>query len=142
VNASGIVEQTVAHKAGTIWISGPKGDLPGSQDLKTAVIIARGDTVKNHPEDVEALRAGLQDALNAINGNHAAIGNTLKETYFPKLDQTVWDLAWNAATASYPSNLVFPRAAYQYWIENDPQGSDSFKNVDYKQAVYDPAQAS
>jgi NitT/TauT family transport system substrate-binding protein len=88
------------------------------------------------------MRAALGDALQAVNNDHAATGRTLKDQFFPKLDPAVWDLAWNAATASYPSTLVFPRTAYDYWIANDPAGADSYKDVDYKQATYDPAQAS
>jgi NitT/TauT family transport system substrate-binding protein len=141
-NASGVVEKAVADKAGSIWISGPRGDIPGSQDVKTCVLVARTDTVQNKSSDVDAVRAAVGDALNAINNDHDATGTTLRAAYFPKLDTAVWDLAWGAATAAYPKSLRFPQSAYQYWIDNDAKGAASFSKVSYTQITYGPAQTS
>lgn len=138
--ASGIVEQAVADKEATIWISGPAGDVPGSEDVKTCVIIVRADMVEKRPADIEAFRAGLQAALQTINTDHAATGRALHDAYFPKLNPDVWNLAWNGATKSYPANLAFSRAAYDYWIANDPKGADSYKDIDYARITYVPAQ--
>ena len=139
--ASGVVELAVADKEASIWISGPAGDIPGSEDVKTCVIIVRADMAEKRPADIEAFRAGLQAALKAIDTDHAATGRTLHDTFFPKLNPEVWNLAWNGATKSYPPNLAFTRAAYDYWIANDPKGAASYKDVDYAKITYAPAQS-
>ena len=105
-----------------------------------SVVVARSDTLEKRREDVEALWAALTEALDAVRNDHAETGRLLKAAYFQNLDQGVWDLAWNAATAAYPATLGFPRQAYEYWIENDPKGAESYRNVDYRQITYGPAQ--
>jgi len=138
--ASGVVEKAIADKAAMLWISGPGGDIPGSDEIKTCVIVVRAEMVETRKADIDAFRAGLQEALRAVNGDHAATGAILHDTYFPKLDPAVWDLAWNGATRSYPADLAFSRASWDYWIANDPKGAASFKDVDYAAVTYAPAQ--
>jgi NitT/TauT family transport system substrate-binding protein len=138
--ASPIPEQAVARHVGTLWFSAPRGDIPGSDNVKMAVIVARADTVENKRADVDALRAALTDALHSVRDEHTATGQLLHDTYFPHLDPAVWAAAWNAATAAYPANLAFTQDAYEYWISNDLKGADSYKNVRYREVVYDPAQ--
>ena len=138
--ASGVVEKAIADKAAMLWISGPGGDIPGSDEIKTCVIVVRAEMVETRKADIDAFRAGLQEALRAVNGDHAATGAMLHDTYFPKLDPAVWELAWNGATRSYPADLAFSRASWDYWIANDPKGAASFKDVDYAAVTYAPAQ--
>ena len=140
--ASGIVEQSVTNGVGTVWISGPRADIPGSADMKTSVIFARKDTIEQNGANVDALRSALTDALSAVHDDHAATGRILHEKYFPKIDPAVWEVAWNASTAGYPSTLAFTREAYQYWIDNDPKGPESYQHVNYEEVTYAPAQAS
>ena len=138
--ASPIVEQAVARHVATVWISGLRGDIPGSDAVKTCVIVTRADALEKNQADVDALRAALADALRAVRDNHGATGRMLREKYFPSLDPDVWATAWNSATAAYPASLAFTREAYDYWIANDAKGPDSYKNVDYAQVTYAPAQ--
>jgi NitT/TauT family transport system substrate-binding protein len=138
--ASPIVEQAIAKHLASTWISGPRGDIPGSDDVKTCVIVARADTVESHRDDVEALRAALADALHTVGSDHIATGATLHSTYFSRLDPKVWAEAWDGATKAYPSNLAFTREAFDYWTANDPKGADSYRNVDYTQVTYAAAQ--
>jgi NitT/TauT family transport system substrate-binding protein len=138
--ASPIVEQAVARDVASIWISAPRGDIPGSDNVKTCVIVARADTLEKHRNDIEALRSALVDALNDVRKDHVAMGVTLHSKYFASLDPSVWETAWTSATAAYPSDLAFTREAYDYWTANDPKGADSYKNVDYTQVTYAPAQ--
>ena len=140
--ASGIVEQAVANQVGDVWISGPRGDIPGSKDVKTSVVFARAETIDQNPGKADALRAALTDALNTVRTDHADIGPKLREGYFPKLDPAVWDTAWDAATDAYPPNLAFTRAAYDYWISNDPKGPASYDDVNYEEVTYAAAQTS
>jgi NitT/TauT family transport system substrate-binding protein len=141
VSASGVVEEAIALKAGTLWFSGARGDFPGTENTTVAVFIARADTIEKHRADVDALRAALTDALNALGKDHAATGRVLYDAYFRKLNPAVWDLAWGTASAAYSPGLKFTRRAYDYWIANDPKGPDSYKNVDYNRIVYAPAQS-
>jgi NitT/TauT family transport system substrate-binding protein len=138
--ASPIVEQAIARHIASVWISGPRADIPGSDNVKTCVIVVRADTLEKHRDDVDALRSALADALNEVRSDHAATGVTLHSKYFASLDPTVWATAWNNTTAAYPSGLAFTREAYDYWIANDPKGADSYRNVDYTQVTYAPAQ--
>jgi NitT/TauT family transport system substrate-binding protein len=141
VFASPIVERAITQGVASVWISGPRGDIPGSENIKTSVIFARADTVDKQKADVDALRAALEDALRSIQNDRAATGSKLHEKYFSSLDRAIWELAWDASAAAYPSSLAFTREAYDYWVANDPKGAESYKNVDYTQVTYAPAQA-
>jgi NitT/TauT family transport system substrate-binding protein len=140
--ASGIVEQAVANSGAKVWISNPRGDIPGSENVKTSLIFARAETVEKNKADVDALRAALTDALRNVQDDRDATGQTLRAKNFPELDPAVWDLAWKTAAVGYPSSLAFPRAAYDYWVANDPNGPDGYKGVDYTKVTYAPAQSS
>jgi NitT/TauT family transport system substrate-binding protein len=140
--SSGAVEQAIATSGAEVWISGPRGDIPGSGDITTGVIVARSDTVEENPARVDALRAALADALEAVHSETTATGQTLREEYFAELDPAVWDLAWKGARGAYPSDLKFTRGAFEYWIHNDPDGVDSYSEVEYEQTTYGPAQGS
>jgi NitT/TauT family transport system substrate-binding protein len=137
--ASGVVELAVASGVGTIWISGPRGEI-SKDEVKTCVIVAHADTVDKRRAEVDALRDALTDALQAINQDHAATGALLQHAYFQKLDPKVWELAWGATTSSYPTTLAFSHAAFDYWAQNDPKGAATYKDVDYTKVTYAPAQ--
>ena len=141
VSASGVVEQAITLGAGTMWFSGARGDIPGAETAVVCVVIARSDTIEKHPQDVAAIRAALSDALVAVREDHTATGQLLKEKYFGKLDPAVWDLVWGGATAAYPPTLGFTRAAYDFWVANDPKGAENYRAVDYTKLTYGPAQA-
>jgi NitT/TauT family transport system substrate-binding protein len=140
-SASGVVEQAIAMKAGTLWFSGARGDIPGAESSMVSVVVARADTIEKHPEDVEALLAAMTEALDAIRNDHAETGRLLKAAYFTGLGPQLWDLVWNGATAAYPATLAFTRRSFDYWIANDPKGAESYRNVDYRTITYGPAQA-
>ncbi len=138
--ASPIVDRAIAQGVAGIWISGPRGDIPGSENLKASVVFARSETVEKNRADVDALRAAMTDALGVLKSDPAGTGARLREKYFPDMDRDIWQLAWDGTRSAYPSNLAFPREAYDYWINNDPKGAESYKDMDYKQVTYAPAQ--
>lgn len=140
--ASPIVEQAIARKIGSIWISAPRGDVPGSDNVKSCVVVMRSDALEKNQAGVDALRAALTDAVRRVREDHEVTGKLLHERYFPSLDPTVWAAAWGGATKAYPETLAFPREAFEYWINADPKGPDSYKNVDYTQVIYAPAQSN
>jgi NitT/TauT family transport system substrate-binding protein len=63
--ASPLVEHAIAREAGQMWISGPRGDIPGSDNIKAGVIVVRAETLEKNRGQVDALRAALTDALRA-----------------------------------------------------------------------------
>lgn len=142
VSASGVVEQAIGLNAATMWFSASRGDIPGSESAIVCVVVVRSDTLEKNKAEVAAYLAALQESMTAIRGDHKATGTILKAKFFPKMDQTIWDLAWDQANEGYPKTLAFPKAAFDYWVQNDPKGPDSFKNVDYAKIVYGPAQAN
>ena len=142
IGASGIVEQAVVLEAGSVWISGPRGDMPEAENVPVSVIVARGDTLDRRRADVDAFRAAMTVARDRIHRDPVGTGRSLKEQYFNKLSPEVWELAWNSVAPSYPANLGFSRTAWDYWISNDPKGAGTSADIDYKQAVYAAAQAS
>src|SRR5271166_6406285 len=100
--ASPIVDYAIAKHVASVWISGPRGDVPGFDNVKTCVVVARPETIEQHRDDVDALRAALVDALNAVRSDHAATGEALHGKYFSNLDPAVWAAAWNGAASAYP----------------------------------------
>ena len=138
--ASPLVEFAISRGVGQVWISGPRGDIPGSDNIKTGLIVTRTETLEKNREQVDALRAALTEALRAVQSERVATGQKLREMYFANLESGIWETAWNATTTAYPANLAFTRQAYDYWITNDPKGAESYKNVDYAQITYDRAQ--
>jgi sulfonate transport system substrate-binding protein len=141
VSASGVVEQAIGLNAATMWFSGARGDIPGSENSMVNVVITRSDMIEKRPADVEAYLAALKDALNAVRNDHAATGRTLKAQYFQKFDPELWDMVWGGSAGGYPPSLTFTKEAFDFWIANDPKGAASYKNVDYKKVVYGPAQS-
>jgi NitT/TauT family transport system substrate-binding protein len=139
--ASPLVEHAIARQAGQMWISGPRGDIPGSDNIKAGVIVVRAETLEKNRAQVDALRAAMTDALRIVQSERVATGQKLHEMYFANLEKGVWETAWNATVTAYPANLAFTREAYDYWIANDPKGAESYKNVDYAQITYAPAQS-
>jgi NitT/TauT family transport system substrate-binding protein len=140
VSASGIVEQAISLDAGQLLFSGARGDFPGSEESVVLVVVARTDTVENQPEVVEAYRAAMGDALVALNDEHDAAGATLRELHFAEMNEDVWNSVWENATQAYPRALEFTRTAFDFWLENDAEGAESYSAVDYSQIVYGPAQ--
>lgn len=138
--ASPLVEFAIARGVGQVWISGPRGDIPGSDNIKTSVIVVRTETLEKNRAQVDALLAALTDGLRAVRNDRDATGQKLHGKYFANLDSVVWEKAWNATTTAYPVDLAFTRQAYDYWIANDPKGADSYKNVDYARITYASAQ--
>jgi NitT/TauT family transport system substrate-binding protein len=139
--ASPLVEFAMARGVGQMWISGPRGDIPGSDSIKTSLIVVRTETLEGNREQVDALRAALTEALRVVQSDRVATGERLHGMYFSNLEDGVWETAWNATTTAYPSNLAFTRQAYDYWITNDPKGAKSYSSVDYAQITYDRAQS-
>jgi NitT/TauT family transport system substrate-binding protein len=134
--ASPLVEMATGRGIGQEWISGPRGDIPGSENIKSGVIVTKSETVKNNSKQIDLLRAALTNALRTVQSDRAAMGQKLHQLYFPNLEPPIWDMAWNATTTAYPSNLDFTREAYNYWITIDPKGAESYKNVDYNNIIY------
>jgi NitT/TauT family transport system substrate-binding protein len=139
--ASPLVEMALGRGIGQEWISGPRGDIPHSENIKTGVIVVKSETVKNKSKQIDLLRAALTDALRSVQSDRTTTGQKLHKQYFSNLEPKIWDMAWNATLTAYPSNLAFPRQAYDYWITNDPKGAESYKNVDYNNIIYAPAQS-
>ena len=142
VTASGIVEQAIGLKTAQLWFNGARGDLPDADSTLVCIVVARGDTVEKHPEDVDAMRAALADALKYVRDEHDAAGKMLKTEYFPKFDPEVWEVVWNTATNAFPTNLSFSEKAFKYWVENDPKGAESYKHIEYKKVAYGPVQTN
>jgi NitT/TauT family transport system substrate-binding protein len=142
VSASGIVEQAISLKAGSLWFSGARGDIPGSDASVVLVVVARSDTVAKSPELVDAYRAALGDSLKALNEKHDEAGRVLREKHFGKMDEGVWKEVWANATKGYPTALKFSRSAFDFWLANDPKGAESYAKVDFSKIVYAPAQGN
>lgn len=141
ISASGVVEQALSLNAGQILFSGARGDIPGGDSSVIVVIVARSDTVEKYPDLVKAYRAAMSDSLKAVNEDHAETGRLLREKYFSKMDEKVWETVWNNAVQAFPSELKFEKSAFDFWVAVDPKGPESFKNVDYTKITIPEAQA-
>ncbi|EJJ25579.1 ABC transporter substrate-binding protein [Rhizobium sp. CF142] len=141
ISASGVVEQALSLKAGQILFSGARGDIPGGESSVIVVIVARSDTVEKYPELVKAYRAAMSDSLKAVNEDHAETGRLLRDKYFSKMDEKVWEAVWNNAVEAFPEELTFGKSAFDFWVGIDPKGPDSFKAIDYRKITIPEAQA-
>jgi NitT/TauT family transport system substrate-binding protein len=137
--ASGVVEQALALKAGQVWFSGARGDIPGAEKSIVALAVTRPDMIEKDPSTVEAFRASLTDALKAIKEDRVETGRVLKEKYFQKFDPALWEIVWGGATAAFPTSLTFTQDAFTFWINNDPKGAESYRDVDYEKITYSPS---
>ncbi|MBY3217654.1 ABC transporter substrate-binding protein [Rhizobium laguerreae] len=138
--ASGVAEQALSLNAGSVWFSGARGDIPGSEKSIVALAVTRPDVIEKDPATVEAFRASLADGLKAINEDHVETGRVLKEQFFQKFDPSLWEIVWNGATAAFPTSLTFSRDAFTFWISNDPKGAESYQDIDYEKITYGPSQ--
>jgi NitT/TauT family transport system substrate-binding protein len=139
VAGSGQVEQAISQKAGTLWFSGARGDIPGSDKSMIDVVITRSDTIEKTPDVVDAYISALQDGLDVMRNDHAGVGRLMRERYFQKLDPEVWNMVWSGATAGYPTSTTFSKAAYDFWIDIDAKGPGSYKDVDFNKITYVPS---
>ena len=142
VGASGVVEQVLGLKAGSLWFSGARGDLPGADSTIVCVVVTRAEIAEKQPEKVEAMRAALADTLAFMHNDRAEAGKLLKTEFFPKFDPAVWETVWDSATYAYPTALGFPQKAFDYWADIDPKGAESYSGISYKRITYGPAQSS
>jgi NitT/TauT family transport system substrate-binding protein len=138
--ASGIVEQAISLGVGTLWFSGSRGDIPGSDKTQVGVMVTRGDLADKDPAYVEMMRSAINDSLSFLNNDRVAAGRLIHSEYLNKLDPANWDLVWGSAKAAYPGKLMFSRATYDFWIAADPKGAESYKDIDYKKITFPSAQ--
>lgn len=138
--ASGLVEQAIVNSGAEVWLSGPRGDVEATADVPVLAIVARTDWVEQNPDTADDFRAAMGDALQALTTDRDALDPILKSGYFPALDQGVWDLAWGESAGGYPDAPTFPRSSYDFWVDNDPEGPDSYQDVNYEDVTYGPAQ--
>jgi NitT/TauT family transport system substrate-binding protein len=139
--ASGIVEQAMSLGVGKLWFSGSRGDIPGSDKTQVAVMVTRGELADRDPAYVEMMRSAINDTLNFLNTDRVAAGKIIHEQYLNKIDPAIWSLVWNNAKSAYPGKLTFSRATYDFWIDADPKGAESYKQIDYKKITFPSAQA-
>lgn len=131
VSASGVVEQALTLDAGQVWFSGARGDFQDAESPVVSLIVARSDTVENNPKLVDDFRAAMEDTLRSLNEDREENGRVLREQFFSQLDQKVWDTIWGNAVDAYPERFEFTRGSYEFWINVDPKGRESYAAVDY-----------
>ncbi len=139
--ASGIVEQAISMGVGSLWFSASRGDIPGSERTQVGVMVTRGELADREPAYVETMRSAINDALNFLNNDRVTAGKILHDQYLNKIDAAVWSLVWDNAKAAFPGKLTFSRSTYDFWIDADPKGADSYKHIDYKKITFPSAQA-
>lgn len=139
--ASGIVEQAISLGVGTLYFSGSRGDIPGSDKTQVAVMVTRGELADRDPAYIEMMRSAINDTLSFLNNDRAAAGKIIHEQYLNKIDPAIWSLVWDNAKSAYPGKLAFPRGTYDFWIDADPKGAESYKHIDYKKITFPSAQA-
>ena len=139
--ASGIVEQAISLGVGTLYFSGSRGDIPGSDKTQVAVMVTRGELADRDPAYVEQMRSAINDTLNFLNTDRVAAGKIIHEQYLNKIDPAIWSLVWDSAKAAYPGNVTFSRGTYDFWTDADPKGVASYKDIDYKKITFPSAQA-
>ena len=140
VSAAGVVEQAITLGSANMWFAGGTGEIPGSETQMVAVVVARRDTVEKNPDLVKAFLAGMQDGLDALNTNRAAMNEILYKEYFNKMDPVVWKLVMDTTVKGFPTSMKFTKAIFDGWINADPKGPESYKDVDYKKITYGPNQ--
>lgn len=139
--ASGIVEQAMSLGVGSLWFSGARGDIPGSDKTQVAVMVTRGELADREPAYVETMRSAINDTLSFLNTDRAAAGKIIHEQYLNKIDPAIWSLVWDNAKAAYPGKLTFPRGTYTFWTAADPKGAESYNQIDYRKITFPAAQA-
>ena len=140
VSASSIVEQAITLGSANMWFAGGTGEIPGSETEVVGAVVARRETVDKQPDLVKAFLASMQDGLDALNTNRAAMNDILYKEYFNKMDPVVWKLVMDSTTKGFPTNMKFTKAMFESWTKADPKGPESYKDVDYKKVTYGPNQ--
>ncbi|HEV7652366.1 MAG TPA: ABC transporter substrate-binding protein [Actinophytocola sp.] len=99
--ASPPVSDIAVRDGGTLWISGPKGDLPeGVQPPMTTAAAATKRFVDANPEAAKRFVKSLEDAAKFIESDPDAAG-TLLEKRFPELDKDLFDASWTANKTAF-----------------------------------------
>jgi sulfonate transport system substrate-binding protein len=99
--ASPPVSDIAVRDGGTLWISGPKGDLPETvQPPMTTAAAATKRFIDANPEAAKRFVKSLQDAAKFIESDPDAAGKLLAKR-FPELDKDLFDASWQANRTAF-----------------------------------------
>ena len=99
--ASPPVSDIAVRDGGTLWISGPGGDLPESvQPPMTTAAAATKRFIDANPEAAKRFVKSLDDAAKYIESDPDAAGKLLAKR-FPELDKDLFDASWKANKTAF-----------------------------------------
>ncbi|MER7006084.1 ABC transporter substrate-binding protein [Dactylosporangium sp. NPDC000555] len=135
----GVLEQNIADGEAEIYASGPNGDF--DELFKDAVfsgVFAKRSWADQHPTQVDQLLKALGQAQDFIDQHPAEAGKVLKNDWFPKLDQNVFDIAWKSAQKSGIPGAKCTRTGVEKAMQ---LGGKNYSKINYDKIVVKQAQA-
>lgn len=118
---------------GVRWISLAGGDVPELKDVPYVTVYATTEWIDKNPKTVERLHAALADAIKLIKADPNAIAPSIKDKYFPALDDALWRDGFQQASGSFLDGAKVKRAGWDLLLKL--QSASTGK--DYKSAGYE-----
>lgn len=124
-------QQAESQKLGKILFSG--NEFEGLTNYPYLVGSANTREIKDNPDRVKALVAGIDDAMKFLHANPDGGKDCLRKQ-FPDLDQATFDSAYEFAVSTVPDSPLITPEIYKE-LEDFASASKKPLGVDYQKAV-------
>lgn len=110
-------EQAVAQSGAVVLLTAQTGEIAGADALQGMSLVVKADQLESNRElYASAIRAEVR-AMKDLNDDLESAGVLLRKSRFAKLEDKVWDMAWNSLAPSFRSPLV-SSASLGAWVTN------------------------
>lgn len=138
---SGVIEANIAAGEAQLWLSTARGDvteLVGEQ--VGMVLVTSKRLLESNPDLVSAMFDTVVDTEKAIAEDPDGAGAELKKAWFPDLDSSIFDLAWEQAQNAYPTDGLLTEEQFDTLIELLSKSGKEY-TIDYADTVYERARS-
>lgn len=135
----GPVEQNLADGSAELWVSWSRGDVPEVAEMLNSGVTARVGYADENTAVLEAFRDATARGIELAREDPDGVGEILRETHFPDLDEEAWVVSWEAALeAMIPGTISRDGFESAKASLEAVRGSD-FLNLDYDTHVHELA---
>ncbi|MBI2861208.1 MAG: ABC transporter substrate-binding protein, partial [Chloroflexi bacterium] len=86
------------------------GEVPGTKEVLGALAVAHRDELESRPELFEAFVRGLWRGMRFIGEQEAAAKELVSKAYFPEMDPTLYQMAWDLNRAAWSKEPTITEA--------------------------------
>lgn len=113
--AIGLPESVVGAATGEakVWINYPSNEDPANKDMPFNDFITSAKFAKNNPEALKRFLKAMWHSVTDLRNDPAKVRTALKDKWFPNLDPTVYEFAFDTARPAFTQGLVPQEGPFQ-----------------------------